>query len=423
MGSVLNSPFFVWAVAALTTLGVITRPFRLPEAVWAVLGALLLCVSGKLPWPDALNAVGKGTDVYLFLAGMMLASELARKEGLFDYLAVLAARKADGSAPRLFFLLYCVGAVVTILMSNDATAVVLTPAVVAVVRAVRAERPLPYVYICAFVANAASFVLPISNPANLVIFGEHMPTLGQWLARFALPSVLSIVGTYAALRYLLRADLAQGIDKEADVPELSAAGRTTGLGIVLMAVVMLGASALGVSLGWPTLAAGAVAFFCVCMQRRRFLWHYLAEVSWSVLPLVAGLFVLVEGLQGTGAMDWLAHMVQRLSLHSMSSAGLLSGVMVALLSNVINNLPAGLIAGYTVAQAHVPAQILNAVLVGIDLGPNLSVTGSLATILWLTALRREGIEVRAVEFLKLGCAVMLPTLLFVLAALALTGGG
>jgi len=142
-----------------------------------------------------------------------------------------------------------------------------------------------------------------------------------------------------------------------------------------------------------------------------------------VLPLVAGLFVLVEGLQRTGAIDWLAHMVQMLSQHSMPSASLLSGLMVALASNVINNLPAGLIAGYTVAQAHVPAQVLNAVLVGIDLGPNLSVTGSLATILWLTALRREGIEVRAAEFLKLGFAVMLPTLLVVLAALAFAGQG
>ncbi|MPW24108.1 arsenic transporter, partial [Paraburkholderia sp. CNPSo 3157] len=128
MNAILNSPFPVWAIAAVTALGVITRPFRLPEAIWAVLGALTLCVSGRLPWLEALHAVGKGTDVYLFLTGMMLASELARREGLFDYMAVLAARKANGSATRLFFLLYCVGTVVTILMSNDATAVVLTPA-------------------------------------------------------------------------------------------------------------------------------------------------------------------------------------------------------------------------------------------------------------------------------------------------------
>ncbi|HEX7748050.1 MAG TPA: arsenic transporter [Bordetella sp.] len=421
MNAVLNSAFPVWAIAALAALGVIARPFRLPEAVWAVLGALLLCVLGELPWTQALHAVGKGTDVYLFLAGMMLASELARKEGLFDYMAVLAARRADGSAVRLFFLLYCVGVMVTITMSNDATAVVLTPAVLAVVRTVKARQPLPYLYACAFVANAASFVLPISNPANLVIFGEHMPTLGQWLARFLLPSALAIIMTYFILRVLQREALAQQIEKEAEIPVLSAAGKATGWGIALMAIVMLTASALGVSLGWPTFAAGIAVFLGICLQKRQLLWHYLAEISWSVLPLVAGLFVLVEGLARTGVIDSLAHALSALSAHSVPHAGFASGVSVALASNLINNLPAGLIAGNTVAAAHAPAQVLNAVLVGIDLGPNLSVTGSLATILWLAALRREGVEVGAFAFLKLGVATMLPTLLVALVALAFMG--
>ena len=120
---------------------------------------------------EALGAVGRGTDVYLFLTGMMLLSELARREGLFDHVAARAARLADGSATRLYSLVYLVGTVVTVFLSNDATAVVLTPAVAAVVKAARARDPLPYLFICAFIANAASFVLPISNPANFVIEG------------------------------------------------------------------------------------------------------------------------------------------------------------------------------------------------------------------------------------------------------------
>ena len=180
MNALLSSPASVWIIAAASTLGVITRPFKLPEAVWAVLGAFALCILGMLSWSDALMAIGKGLDVYLFLTGMMVASELARKEGLFGYLAALAAKRAGGSAKQLFFLMYCVGTVVTVFMSNDATAVVLTPAVLAVAHVVKAEKPLPYLYICAFIANAASFVLPISNPANLVIFQDHMPTLLSW---------------------------------------------------------------------------------------------------------------------------------------------------------------------------------------------------------------------------------------------------
>jgi len=416
MNALMNSPLSVWAIAAASTLGVIVRPLKLPEAVWAVLGALALCCLGMLPWSEALHAIGSGTDVYLFLIGMMIASELARKEGLFDYLAALAAKRAAGSATRLFFLMYCVGTLVTVFMSNDATAVVLTPAVLVVAQAVKAKNPLPYLYICAFIANAASFVLPISNPANLVIFRDHMPTLGTWLAQFALPSALSIVATYVVLRLMLRKPLAQKIEANVDVPRLSATGKMTGWGIIAMAAVMLAASAFDVSLGIPTFSAGLALFIIICIQKRTFLSGHLAEISWTVLPLVAGLFVLVEGLQHTGVVDALAELLRCAAQHSAAHAAWWSGTAVALASNLINNLPAGLIAGSALATAHAPTQVASAVLIGVDLGPNLSITGSLATILWLNALRRHGVEVSAMTFLKLGIVVTLPALAAALTA-------
>ena len=418
MNAFLASPFSVWTIAAVSTFGVITRPFKLPEAIWAVLGALALCSLGMLPWMDALHAIGKGTDVYLFLTGMMMASELARKEGLFDYLAALAAKRADGSAKRLFFLMYCVGTIVTTFMSNDATAVVLTPAVLAVTHAVKAEKPLPYLYICAFIANAASFVLPISNPANLVIFQDRMPTLLNWLGRFALPSILSIVATYLVLRFMQRDALKQKIEPNVEVPLLSSAGKATGFGIVVMAVVMLAASALDVPLGLPTFGAGLALFVVICLLKREFLGHHLTEISWAVLPLVAGLFVLVEGLQHTGVINHLASVIQSAAKTIPEHAGWISGAIIAVATNLINNLPAGLIAGSALTAAHAPTPIASAVLIGVDLGPNFSVTGSLATILWLTALRRNGIEVSAWTFLKLGVVVTLPALVVALAAVA-----
>jgi len=162
---------------------VITRPFRWPEAIWAVAGAVLLVALGLLPISDAANGARKGIDVYLFLTGMMLIAELARREGLFAWMAALAVEHAHGSPQRLFLLVYVVGTCVTVLLSNDATAIVLTPAVYAATRAAGAS-PLPYLFVCAFIANAASFVLPISNPANLVVYGERMPHLGEWLRQY-----------------------------------------------------------------------------------------------------------------------------------------------------------------------------------------------------------------------------------------------
>jgi Na+/H+ antiporter NhaD/arsenite permease-like protein len=134
-----SQTILVWSIAGGTIAGVMFRPKEWPEAVWACLGAALLILCGLVPARTAIGAVGKGTDVYLFLAGMMLLAELARVEGVFDWLAALAVRASRHSRGRLFTLVYGVGIPVTVFLSNDATAVVLTPAVCAAVRKARAD--------------------------------------------------------------------------------------------------------------------------------------------------------------------------------------------------------------------------------------------------------------------------------------------
>ena len=390
----------IWGIAGFAALGIIARPFRMPEYVWAIIGAGILVAFGLLPWRDALAAAGKGTDVYLFLAGMMLLSEIARQEGLFDWLATLAVRCAKGSAERLFLIVYGVGTLVTVFLSNDATAVVLTPAVYAAATAARVE-PLPYLFICAFIANAASFVLPISNPANLVIFGAHMPPLGEWLYQFTLPSIASILVTYGALRFTQRHALDQAISKEFASKPLSLGGQCVALGIGLTAVLLLTASALDRPLGLPTFIAGAVVTVVVLLIGRQSPLPVLKDISWGVLPLVAGLFILVEGVGQTGILRAMALMLHEAAISSPRAASLGAGVIVAFASNLLNNLPTGLIAATVSQTADVPVQVTSGLLIGVDLGPNLSVTGSLATILWLIALRREGEAVTAWQFLKL----------------------
>jgi arsenical pump membrane protein len=412
----MSPQVLTWIIAAIATAGVIIRPFGLPEAIWAVAGAVLLVGLRLLSPTDALTGIGKGVDVYLFLAGMMLLAEIARDEGLFDWLAAAAAKHADGSSSRLFLLVYVVGAIVTTFLSNDATAVVLTPAVAAAVSAAKAEDPLPYLLICAFIANAASFVLPISNPANLVIYGAHMPPLLQWLARYLAPSLVSILVTFLVLRWTQREALRPRLSVDVPMPKLSRGGKLAALGIVAASIVLLGASALDIQLGLPTAIAGAVTAAVVVLLDPKNPWNTIKHISWSVLPLVAGLFVLVEALDKTGLIatigSWLRGEVARSQMQATWEAG----VVIALASNLMNNLPAGLVAAGAVQNAQVPDGVRRAVLIGVDLGPNLSVTGSLATILWLTALRREGLTVGAWTFLKLGILVMPPALLCALGA-------
>src|SRR5258705_329930 len=276
------SAVLIWTISLASILCMLLRPRRIGEAYWACGGGILLVLTRLIPLPQAAHAVYEGLDVYLFLTGMMILAELAREEGVFYWVADVAAHHARNSPGRLFVLIYLVGTLVTAFLSNDATAVVLTPAVLAVVRRAKVD-PNPYLLACAFIANAASFVFPISNPANLVIV-EALQTAG-----------------------LLRLGL-------------------TGL-------------------------------------------RALAETTTWVA-------------KGTAAL------------------------VVALLSNGMNNLPVGLMSGVAIRHAQETSVVAHAVLIGVDLGPNLSVTGSLATILWLIALRREKVAITAWEFFKIGIIAM-----------------
>ncbi len=404
------SSMIIWAAVAVTIAGLLFRPFRIPEYVWAVAAALLLPLTGAMPVASFMGAVAEGQDVYLFLVGMMLLAELARREGVFDWLALYAVHHAAGSGRRLFDLVFLVGTVVTVLLSNDATAVVLTPAVYAACR-VAGVTPLPYLFVCAFIANAASFVLPISNPANLVVFGAHMPPLLEWLKQFVLPSLAAIAATYGVLRLLYRREIAQPISVSPPQQPLPPGGRLAAGGVVFTGTVLVGTSALNGRLGLMTLCAGLLSVAVVAMVQRRSPLPLLRHVSWSVLPLVAGLFVLVEAVAQTGVIQQAADGLETLSRSSTGHAGWVAGIAAALLSNVANNLPVGLAAGSVAQAADLPAQVRAALLVGVDLGPNLSVTGSLATLLWLVALRREGEHVGALDFLRVGILVMPPALI------------
>jgi arsenical pump membrane protein len=336
---------------------------------------------------------------------MMLLAELAREEGVFDWVADIAVHHARGSASRLFSWVYVVGIVVTVLLSNDATAVVLTPAVLAAVRRAKVE-PRPHLLACALIANAASFVLPIANPANLVVYGAQLPALAHWLRMFLLPSVASIVATFVCLRLLCRKELAGTAAPVGERYRLQAAGRMALAGIGVACAGLLVSSALNVQLGAPTFGAGVLTLLLVASRDGHAPKNALRNVAWGVLPLVAGLFMIVEALNRAGMMRLTKAALTWLAAAPDGVGKFCGGFGIALLSNGMNNLPAGLAAGTALRQMGQHGLLAHAVMIGVDLGPNLSVTGSLATILWLIALRREDAEITGWEFLKVGLVAM-----------------
>jgi arsenical pump membrane protein len=245
-----------------------------------------------------------------------------------------------------------------------------------------------------------------------VIFASRMPQLLSWLAQFGPPSLVSIGVTYLMLRLtqhkpLQREKIARNVAR----PELSATGRKTACGIGATAIALLLCSAFDLQLGLPTFVCGGVTAAIILALNRQSPWPVLRGISWGVLPLVAGLFVLVEGLDRTGVVAALSDALSRAVDISAAGTAMGAGIVIALACNLMNNLPVGLIAGSVVATGQFPAEVTGAMAVGVNLGPNLSITGSLATILWLVALRREGQQVSAWGFLRLGLLVTPPALL------------
>lgn len=405
-----TSATLIWVISLASILLMLFRPWRIGEVYWIAGGALILFISGLIPARRAVSALRQGVDVYLFLAGMMVLAELAREQGVFRWVAGVAASLAAGSRRRLFLLTYLSGALITTFLSNDATAVVLTPAVLAVAK--RSRIPLrPYLFACALVANAASFLLPISNPANIIVFSGRVPRLSAWLSIFLVPSLGSLLITFLCLSMIFRADLQGRIEPVGPIEELSPGGKLALAGLAGAACLLIVASAFGLPLGLPACAAAVLALSAVAWKRPRIPWIVAGKVSWAVLPLVAGLFVIVEALQQAGLLALGSSGLAWISRSTRPVVQLVAGFAVALVSNAVNNLPVGLVGAAMIRNAHLWAQsasaiLAHAILIGVDLGPNLSATGSLATILWLIILRREGVRISAWQFLKTGVLVM-----------------
>jgi arsenical pump membrane protein len=402
----------VWLVAALCVAATLIRPYRIAEWIWALGAAAILVVSRAISIPAAVSAVGRGLDVYLFLAGMIVLAELARRAGLFEFLAARAVDAGGSSNLRLFALLFGVGVLITALLSNDATAIVLTPAVYAAVRRTDAE-PLPYLYACAFVANAASFLLPIGNPANLVVFDGHVPGLREWLSAFAAPSIAAVAATGIALALVMRRSLSGHFVARGGHVELSRAGLAASGALGLSAVALVAAAAFGSGIGIVAAICAAVSLAVVSAFDRGAAGFVVRHASWSIVPLVAGLFVVVAALDATGALALARNLFHHAALLPPVTGNWFAGATIAIACNVLNNLPVALAASFALSSATPP--IAHAALVAIDLGPNLSVTGSLATLLWLLQLRRDGVDVTPTQFAAVGAAVTIPALLLSLA--------
>lgn len=398
------------AVLAVSLFAAIVRPRGISEAAVAVPGAALLVLGGIVGGHqtlDRLRAIGPTVG---FLAAILVFGNLCAEAGVFDYLGFRAARFSGGRSRRLLIVVVGLAASVTVVLTLDATVVLLTPVVLATAARMRA-RPRPYAYACTRLANSGSLLLPVSNLTNLLAFGASGLSFGRFAGLMLLPWLVVCAAEWAGLRLFFRTDLPRNVElgdrTEVGPPRYA---------LAVLAVTVTGfvlTSSFGVSPAWAALG-GCLLLLAARVRRRDVMpGRLLREASPGFCLFVLALAVIVDAVTRHGLGDALRHLVP----HGSGLPTLLAVVGVAaVLANVVNNLPATLALIPIVTGQ--PALLL-AMLLGVNIGPNASYGGSLATLLWRRLLPADA-KPSAREFHLLGLLTV-PALLAI-TAVALWAG-
>jgi arsenical pump membrane protein len=393
---------------ALTALAVVLafamfRPRGWPEAVAAVPAAGLLIAFGVVSVDDALAEIRELLPVVGFLAAVLVLAKLCDDEGLFHAAGVAMARRSGGEPKRLLGTVFVIAATTTAVLSLDATVVLLTPVVLTTARTLGIPSR-PHAYATAHLANTASLLLPVSNLTNLLAFGAAGLTFAHFSAVMAMPWILAIGAEYLLLRLFFRRELAdEPTERAAPPPAEIPVFVLVVLGLTLAGFAVT--SLFGASPAWAALAGAMVLGARGLVRRSTTPTGIAVSANVPFLAFVLCLGVVVTAVMRHGLDDAMRHV-----LPTGTALPALLGIAVAaaLLSNVVNNLPAVLVLLPLVAGMG-PAAVL-AVLIGVNVGPNLTYPGSLSNLLWRSVVQRERLPAGFVEFSRVGLVTVPVTL-------------
>ncbi|MGW2184082.1 SLC13 family permease [Streptomyces sp. NPDC001732] len=373
----------------------VIRPFGWPEAVVAVPAAGVVIATGAISLDHVADEAARLGPVIGFLAAVLVLAQLCDDEGLFHACGAWMARTAAGRPRRLLAQVFALASVITAVLSLDATIVLLTPVVFATAARLGA-RSRPHVYACTHLSNTASLLLPVSNLTNLLAFAASGLSFTRFAALMALPWLVAIGVEYVVFRRFFATDL----DAGATAPPAAEPHEVPVFALATVACTLAGfviTSAFGINPAWAAFAGAAVLAVRALAQHRTTPIAILRAGAVPFLAFVLALGIVVRAVVDNGLGTALGHLIP-------GGTGLpaLLGIaaLAAVLANVINNLPAVLVLLPLTAPSG-PGAVL-AVLLGVNIGPNLTYAGSLATLLWRRIVHAHDAEVELKEFTRLG---------------------
>ncbi|MEG8051939.1 arsenic transporter [Sphingomonas aurantiaca] len=398
---------------------------------WSALGgatiALLVGVVSLSDVPVVWGIVWNATATFV---AIIIVSLLLDEAGFFEWAALHVARWGRGHGRRLFVLIVLLGAAVSALFANDGAALILTPIVIAMLRALgyKDTATLAFVMAAGFIADTASLPLIVSNLVNIVSADFFRIGFADYAAVMVPVDLASIAATLVALLLFFRRD----IPASYDLAQLRAPAdairdpATFKAGWVVLALLLAGFFLLEPS-GVPVsavAAAGAVLLLVIAARghviRTR---KVLRGAPWQVVIFSLGMYLVVYGLRNAGLTDHLAGLLDRTAQGGVWGAAFGTGIIAALLSSVMNNMPTVLVGALSIDATHATGAIKEAMIyanvIGCDLGPKITPIGSLATLLWLHVLGQKGIRIGWGYYFKVGATLTIPVLLVSLAALAI----
>ena len=409
---------------------VIWQPRGLGIGWSAAAGAAIALLTGVVSLGDipvVWHIVWNATATFV---AIIIISLLLDEAGFFEWAALHVARWGGGRGRKLFVLFVLLGAAVSALFANDGAALILTPIVIAMLLALgySDRSTLAFVMAAGFIADTASLPLVVSNLVNIVSADFFKIGFGRYAAVMVPVDIASIAATLAVLLLFFRRDIPSSYDVAqlripADAVRDPATFRAGWVVLGLLLLGFFGLEPIGVPVS-VVATSGAVLLLVIAARGHVISTKkVLRDAPWQVVIFSLGMYLVVYGLRNAGLTAYLAGVLDRFAEGGVWGAAFGTGILTALLSSVMNNMPTVLVGALSIdaskATGLVKEAMIYANVIGSDLGPKITPIGSLATLLWLHVLAKKGIQIGWGYYFKVGVVLTLPVLLVTLAALAI----